>query len=140
MKKNFKTYLGIDWGEKRIGLAIGSDETGLASPYEVVKDIDDIKKIIELEDVEHVVIGKPIKMSGEKDDLTAGFVQFVRDFKKAISLPVDLIDERLTSKAADSLALGKQKIKLTKKNRKTSAERDAVAAMLILQLYFDREL
>jgi putative Holliday junction resolvase len=132
-------YLGIDWGEKRIGLALGSDDVNIATPYKIVTSIDDIKEIIEVEDIKHIVIGKPVKMSGSSDDMTPDFLKFLDDFKKVINIPFDLIDERLTSIAADSLTLGRDRAKLTKKKRKTSAERDSVAAMLILQSYFDMQ-
>lgn len=131
-------YLGIDWGEKRIGLAVASDDVSLATPYSVVGNIDEIKEVVNAEEVECIVVGKPVKMSGSSVGMTKGFVTFIDELKEKIHLPIELIDERLTSKAADSLAINGGKGKLTKKKRKTSADRDAVAAMLILQSYLDQ--
>lgn len=131
-------YLGIDWGEKRIGLAIGSEDIGVATPYGVVGDVPDIKNVIEHEDVGYIVVGDPVKMSGSHKNKTKGFQDFLDRLILETHLPVDLIDERLTSKAADKLARHKGGPKSLKKARKASAERDAVAAMLILQNFFDK--
>lgn len=125
-----KRILGIDWGTVRIGLALGDNITKVASPFKVVKNINEIKKIIEKEGIDELVIGQPIKMSGQKENLTKEFEEFIFDLKKTINIPVHLIDERLTSKAADALA----------GNKKTKAERDAVAAMIILQSFFDKKI
>ncbi len=122
-----KKYLSIDWGASRIGLAVGDSETRVAIPFKVVSSIKEVLAAIREEEVDEVVVGQPIKMSGQKDGLTAGFGVFLDALKNNISLPVILVDERLSSKAADALA----------GTKKTKAARDALAAMLILQGYFD---
>lgn len=132
MGAEIKKYLGIDWGERRIGLAIGDGETRMAIPYKVVSDIDDIMEAIRAEDIEVVVIGEARKMSnadppagGQMSDTLSDFVDILRKEKR---VGIEFIDERLTSKAADALS----------RDRKARAPRDAVAAMLILQTYFDQ--
>ena len=125
-----KKYLGIDWGEKRIGLALGDDENKIATPFTVVKNIDDIVKIIKIEKINYIVLGEPIKMSGVNNDFTKNFKDFFKIIKNKVNIPVKLVDERLTSKAADALT----------GTKKTKAARDSLAAMLILQSYFDKEL
>ncbi len=122
-------YLGIDWGEKRIGLALGDSETKTATPYKVVPELSDIIKIIKAEEINKLVIGQPITKSGDDSNLRAEFKEFVKEIKTKTALPLELVDERLSSKAADALA----------GNKKTKAERDAIAAMLILQGYLDKE-
>ena len=119
-------YLGIDWGGMRIGLAIGESETKIATPYKVVSNVDEILLIIKQEEVDEVVLGKPIKMSGDAD-LTEEFNNFYTLLSANIKRPLHLVDERLTSKAADAL-IG---------DKKTKAPQDAIAAMLILQTYLD---
>ena len=121
-------YLGIDWGSVRIGLALGDSETGMASPYGIVASFDDVLKVIKKEEVEKIILGKPMMLSGGDENLMVGFVKFVEKLKKKTKLPLELIDERLSSKAADALV----------GDKKTKAGRDAVAAMLILQSYFDK--
>ncbi|MCK4540299.1 Holliday junction resolvase RuvX [Candidatus Parcubacteria bacterium] len=127
MNYSEKKYLGVDWGEKRIGLALGDSETKLASPFCVVKRADEIINIIKNEKIDYLIIGQPIKMSGAKDNFTEGFKDFLRYIKNKINIPIKLVDERLTSKAADALS----------GTKKTKASRDSLAAMLILQSYFD---
>ena len=128
MENIIKKYLGVDWGEKRIGLAIGDSETKTAIPHKVVANLDDIIKIITEEDINELVIGQPIAKSGDDSNLRLDFLNFVKRIKKKSNLPIELIDERLTSKAADALP-GDKKVK---------APRDAIAAMLILQAYLDK--
>lgn len=120
---NNEQCLGIDWGEARIGLALGNSETKIASPLGVAATIDDIKKVIAQEKIEHLVLGEPVN-----DKMNGNFLSFVEEIKKEISLPIDFIDERFSSQAADSLD----------KNARKEGNRDAMAAMIILQSYFDR--
>ena len=127
MNYSEKKYLGIDWGEKRIGLALGDSETKLASPFCVVAQASEVIDIINKEKIDYLMIGQPIKMSGAKDNFTKGFEEFLDFIKSNCDIPVELIDERLTSKAADALS----------GTKKTKASRDSLAAMLILQSYFD---
>ncbi len=124
-----KRYIGVDWGEKRIGLALADDSTCVASPWKVVANITEVIELIKQEKVDGVVLGLPIKMSGQNENLTETFENFKKELKKEIDVPIICFDERLTSKAADALT----------GDKKTKAARDAVAAMLILQSYFDKE-
>ena len=121
-------YLGIDWGEKRIGLALGDSETKIAVPFKVVSNIGDIKQIVKKEGITAVILGIPFKMRGTNKKLSDEFNKFANALKSKIRISVELVDERLSSKAADALA----------GDRKTKASRDAVAAMLILQSYLDK--
>lgn len=122
-----KKYLSIDWGAARIGLATGDSETKIAIPFKVVSNIKEALDAIKAEEIDEIIIGQPIKMSGEKNNLTAGFDEFVGLIRKKASAPIILVDERLSSKGADAL-FG---------TKKTKAGQDAIAAMLILQGYFD---
>ena len=130
MNYSEKKYLGIDWGGKRIGLALGDSETKLASPFCVVARASEVVDIINKEKIDYLIIGQPIKMSGAKDNFTADFEEFLDFIKDNCDVPVELIDERLTSKAADAL----------QGTKKTKAARDSLAAMLILQSYFDKKV
>ncbi|HAM88132.1 MAG: hypothetical protein US83_C0008G0060 [Candidatus Falkowbacteria bacterium GW2011_GWC2_38_22] len=120
-------YLSIDWGASRIGLATGDSENKIAIPFKVARDIKEVLAVIKEEEIDEIIIGQPIKMSGEKNNLTAGFNLFLESLKKKTALPIILVDERLSSKGADAL-FG---------TKKTKAKQDAVAAMIILQSYFD---
>ena len=125
--KKIKKYLGIDYGTKRIGLALASNEANLAVPFLVVKNINEIIKIVKEEEIDKIIIGKPLKMRGKDLEISNDYLEFLSLLKKKINIPINTIDERLTSKASDALS----------GDKKTKAPRDAIAAMLILQNYID---
>ena len=120
-------FLGVDWGEKKIGLALGDSETRMAVPFKVVNNLEEVLAEVAEEEIDKIIIGQPLKLSGERG-LPAAFKNFTASVQKRAGVEVELIDERLTSKAADALAGSK----------KTKAPRDAIAAMLILQSYLDK--
>lgn len=119
-------YLGIDWGEKRIGLAIGDSHTSLALPLTTVSSLTEIYSIIEKEEISYIVLGSPRKMSGEVAD-NKKWQDFTCSLENKAGIPVIMQDERLSSKAVDAL-IGHKKDKVS---------RDEMAAALILQAYFD---
>jgi len=122
-----KKYLGLDWGEKRIGLALADSETEIALPLATVATLAEVLAIIEKEGVTNIVVGRPQKMSGAAADNQA-WKEFVRLLEERAGRPVVFFDERLSSLAADALS-GTDKEK---------APRDEVAATIILQDYLDR--
>ena len=113
-------YLGLVWGEKKIGLALGSSETGLALPHKIVNNIEYIKELCHDDGVEIIVVGK-LRDKNEKFD------KFI-DFLNTLDIKVELADERLTTKMAGKL------------NRGLRGQDDAVAAQLILQGFLDSPL
>ncbi|MBN2423894.1 MAG: Holliday junction resolvase RuvX [Calditrichaceae bacterium] len=133
-------YLGIDLGEKRIGLAV-SDELGmLAHPLQTLvftnidKLVSDLRKIIDDHNISGMVIGIPYTMKGLHSKKTAEILTQVDELKGKISVPVFTIDERLTTKMAqDALhAAGK-------KTGKSRSIIDQVAAVYILQSFLDSQ-
>ena len=132
-------YLGIDWGEKRIGLALGDGETKLATPFKVAGGLEEILQVIKDEGVEAIVIGKPLSISNFQFPISKQFENFLNDLKKKAGVRVITMDERLSSKAADALAGTKKTNPPSPRLRRARAPRDAVAAMLILQGYFDKK-
>ena len=126
-QENLK-FLGIDWGEKRIGLALADGETKLATPFKVVGNLTGVLAVIKEEEIDRLILGAPLKMRDSRMGMNEKFLEFVELLKRNVKLPVELIDERLSSQGADAL-IG---------NYKTKAPRDALAAMLILQTYLDQ--
>ena len=130
--------LGIDFGEKRVGLALSDLSKLIASPFKTIKyfnqeDLVNQLRIIVIEnDIENFVLGLPINMRGEDTRQT----EAVRNFKKYLSVldvPIIYEDERLSSVSAkNSLIL--QNIK-TGYNKH---EIDKTAAAIILQQYLDK--
>lgn len=129
MSESIKKYLGIDWGEKRIGLATADSEVRLALPLKTVAGLAEVLSAIKEEEIDIIVLGVPQKMSGETADNPA-WLNFVEQLKKRGGRRVEPVDERLSSLAADALE-GKETEK---------AERDEIAAAIILQDYLDRNL
>ena len=125
--------LGIDFGTKRIGLALGDTDTKLALPFRTIENdgrvFDNLKKITETDLIESFVVGKPISLSGHD---TGDTIDAVKDFSAKIrektGLPIIFEDERFTSDMADSMM----------KLYGEKADRDSVAAMIILQSYLDK--
>jgi putative Holliday junction resolvase len=130
--------LGLDVGERRIGVAI-ADELGLiASPFAVVlrspKDLKDIRDLALKKDVERVVVGLPTGMSGREGPQAATVRAFVDELAKVLGpdLPIVFWDERLTTAVAERALRGQGN---TRSRRK--GEIDAMAAAVILQGYLD---
>ncbi|MFH1255641.1 MAG: Holliday junction resolvase RuvX [bacterium] len=129
MNKSNKKYLGVDWGEKRIGLALADGETKLATPFKTVGTAADVEEIAKYEEIDVVVVGKPMSIANYESKITdEKYNKFIKNLEDKISAPIELVDERLSSKAADALA----------GDKKTKAGRDEIAAMLILQSYLDK--
>lgn len=130
--------LGIDFGERRVGLAL-SDPLGLtAQPLGVLtnrreKTIADIVKLAAEHNVQTIVIGLPRHMSGEEGVKAAEVRAFGTLLAQATSVPVDYMDERLTTAAAQRL-LSETGMSGAKKR----AVVDKLAAALILQTWLDR--
>ena len=130
--------LAIDFGEKRVGLAISDKSNLIASPFKTINYINkndlvsQIEKIVIENNIENFVLGLPINMKGEDTKQT----KIVRKFKESLSsldLPIIYEDERLSSVSAkNSLIL--QNIK-TGHNK---SEIDKTAAAIILQQYLDK--
>jgi len=122
-----KQYLGLDWGEKRIGLATGDSEVKLALPLKTVATLAEVLSVLQEERTDVIVLGRPQKMSGAAADNQA-WLKFFSDLKERSGKAVELVDERLTSLAADALDGSDEE----------KAGRDEIAASLILQGYLDK--
>ena len=124
-----KKYLGIDYGAKRIGLAIGDSESRTAVVFGTVASAADAGQIAEVENVAAVVLGAPYSVADARHKLPENFQRFLAELKAILpGVAIILEDERLSSKYADSLA----------GNKKTKASRDEIAAVSILQGYLDK--
>jgi len=122
-------YLGVDWGEKRIGLALANSENRISTPFKTVFSPSALLELVEEEGINFLVIGNPRKMSGQESD-NKNFLRFINFIEKELSgkgIQIALIDERLSSLQADSIM-----------NKKMNSNRDSLAAMIILQSYLDK--
>lgn len=130
--------LGIDFGLKRIGLAI-SDESaiighgiGTIRRTDTVRDIGEIKKTIDHYGVDKMVIGLPKNMNGTLGKSAEEVLAFIEELQKNTSVPVETWDERLSTVAAERVLLDAD---MSRKKRKGVI--DKVAASIILQNYLD---
>jgi putative Holliday junction resolvase len=119
--------LGIDFGLKRVGLALATSK--IAEPYSVLSGktvFEEIIKIIEKEKIQKVVIGI------SEGEMAANSKEFGEELKVKINIPVEFFDETLTTLDAQSLA-----IESGMNRRKRKEMIDAMAAAVMLQSYLD---
>ncbi len=128
--------LGIDFGEKRLGLALSDESHTLASPlmvYErrdLAQDIEFLKELIARYGITEIVLGLPLRMNGSVGEKAQHVLEFKRLLEEHLKLPVSTFDERLTTAEAERVLL---QADLSRRKRKQ--KRDALAAVLILQGY-----
>lgn len=129
--------LGLDVGDRRIGVAISDPEGWLAVPLRVIdQKTEDARSVlinlVRAEEVGQIVIGLPISMSGERGAQAERAAEFATLLSTALDLPIALLDERLTSVEAD-----RRMQEAGMRGRAMKANRDAVAAAIILQSFLD---
>ena len=131
--------MGIDFGLKRIGIALSDIMGFLASPLTTLyrtneqDDLNFIKKIIDENKVETVVFGLPLEMSGNSGEIVNYTKDFAEKLKNLTNVKIVFVDERLSSIEAE------EQLKLTIKDwKKRKLLLDQVSASIILQSYLDR--
>ena len=115
--------LGIDFGEKRIGMAITDKGGKIALPLSVAKDIDEVVRVIKERGVEKIIVGMPLSLKGKRGRMAKKTEVFIEELRKRVDIPVEEWDERFSTKEA--LRIG------NKENK------DAIAAAIILQSYIE---
>ena len=133
--------LGVDFGEKRIGLAV-SDPTGtIASPLQTVKrragkrpPLKQIAHTARELQVHHVVVGLPLDLSGEENAWCAAVREMGNKLADKLGVPVSFVDERMTSVRAQRAI---RAVGLSRSARRDKGRVDAGAAQLILQSWLD---
>ena len=133
--------LGIDLGERRIGVAV-SDPTGvIAQPLPTIQrrkgkrmPLVAIERIVQEYDVEIIVVGLPLALSGLDTEWTRTVRETADKLAKRLGLQVHLVDERFTSALAERAI---QSLGLPRNKKKEKGRVDAAAAMLILQKWLD---
>jgi putative Holliday junction resolvase len=136
-------YLAVDYGERRIGVALSDPTATIASPLTTLPrragKRPPIAALLELcteHQVSGIVVGLPLTLDGTDSDWTREVREFAARLQERAGLPVTLVDERLTSVRAEQAVRG---IGLPRKQREQRERVDAAAAALILQAHLDRQ-
>jgi len=139
---NNKKWIGIDFGLKRIGLAIFRDPVAVALPIGVipctVHQKKNIKNILQFLNaylpIEKFVIGLPLHLSGEESAMSIAVKKFAVTLQDVSKIPYEFVDERCTSKMAENI------LREGHYSRKRRANiEDSSSATIILQTYIDHQ-
>ena len=135
--------MGLDYGSKTIGIAI-SDELGFtAQPVETVerngenklrKSLARISEIVREKNIQKIVVGLPVNMSGKRGERVARTLEFVEKLKLRVDIPVVMQDERLTTVEANEI-LRESGVRCEERKRYI----DQIAASIILKEYMERQ-
>lgn len=121
-------YLGIDYGEKRIGLAKGDSLLKIATPLKTILNsegvLNELADIVNTESVEKIIVGIPVSFNGEVNEFAEKVIEFSEDLEARTDIPVETINEIFSSKMA----------------AEHSTKIDESSAALILQTYLDKKL
>ncbi|WP_291725970.1 Holliday junction resolvase RuvX [Bernardetia sp.] len=131
--------LAIDYGQKRVGLAVSDNDKIIATALETVAEnevLDYLKEYVEKENVEIFVLGMPKRLDNSPSSNAAAVEKFQKKLETIFpDIPISLEDERFTSSLAlDAMISGG----MSKKNRRNKANVDKISAVLILQTYMER--
>jgi len=139
-KLNSDAYLGFDFGNKKIGVAVGYAKTGIASPLKTIRslnqvpDWNEIGKLIAEWQPKGLVVGLSKQQDGSDNIITPRMQKFCRQLNGRFNLPVYQIDETLTTFTAKQLLYDELKVSAGK----LWDVQDQLAAQLILQSWFNQ--
>jgi len=159
-EKQRTRILGIDYGRARIGLAIADEATALPCPLGTLarvnrnEDMRQLREITREHTVRQIVVGLPLRLDGTRGEMADEASRFAERVRKQLGLPVEMVDERLTSWEAERLleeqagrVLHKERDRAVGKGK--SAERrskvagketvDAMAATVILKEFLEKQ-
>jgi putative Holliday junction resolvase len=147
------TILAVDYGRARMGLAMADAESRLAQPLSTLErinrneDMRRLREIVREHGVKQIVVGLPLRLDGTHGEMAEEAERFAQRVRKEIGVPVEMVDERLTSWEAERLLeetqgrfIHDEKNAPGRKPKKAQAKMtvDAVAAAMILKEYLDR--
>jgi putative Holliday junction resolvase len=133
-------YLGIDYGTKRMGLSVGDGVLRLAVPIEAVRvraprdAVRRIAEIVNFRRIHKIIVGYPLNMDDTVGVQAREVERFMDLLRREIGIPVEPVDERLSSESVEDLRWRSIK---NRRNLRRRGAIDSAAAALILQDYFD---
>ncbi len=134
-------YLGLDLGTKTLGVSISDITKTIATAYGTIhfeeenynEAISKLSTIVEKEPIEKFILGLPKNMNGTVGPRALTTLQFKKNLEDTFKLPVEMQDERLSTKEASGYMI---KADMSRKKRKQKI--DSLAANIILQTYLDK--
>ena len=131
--------LGIDYGLRRVGIAVTDPLQIICKPLVVLenKELETwLDKYLQTENVDAIVLGMPLRLSGEDTHATQPVILYIEQLRqKYPSMPIETMDERLTSKMARQSLIDSG---VPYQKRKQKGNLDSISAALILQSYLDK--
>ena len=131
--------LAIDYGKKRIGIAISDSKKSIAFPLKTIENKEIflyLKEIIQSEKIEAIVLGEPKTLNNKENILFLEVINFRKKIISLFSLPVHLVDERFSSKIASKIILDAN---IKKMKRRDKSLLDKVSASLILETHLKKK-
>ncbi len=128
-----QTLLCFDYGKKRIGSAVGQTITATATALEIIKVVNNkpnwgkIELLIKEWQPNKLIVGHPFTLEGDRQEMTDAAEKFVRQLEGRFKLPVELVEEQLSSYEA-------------RRELKSTRDLDAVAARLILETWLSENI
>ena len=134
-------YIGLDLGSKTLGIAISDKTNTIASIYKTLffdevdydKLINELKIIVEENDITTIVLGYPLNMNNTVGQRAEISIEFKKIIENKLEIPVVLMDERLTSVISNNVLINAN---VSRKKRKKKV--DGMAAVVILQSFLDK--
>lgn len=133
--------LAVDYGERRLGLAISDPTRTIAAPLDTLTRRSgkrppwpELERVVRDQEVTEIVVGLPLDLAGEETSWTGEAREFAAQLARRTGLPVKFVDERLTSVQAERIV---RRSGLRRTQREEKGRVDATAAAIILRLYLD---
>jgi len=134
-------YIGLDLGTRTLGISLSDPLGMIATSYTIIRHDEDyeslvptVKKIVEEEHVDEIVLGLPKNMNNTIGERAEKSYEFQKLLEEALKVPVHLEDERLSTREAENLLISND---TSRKKRKKVI--DSVAATIILQSFLDKK-
>jgi putative Holliday junction resolvase len=149
--------LALDYGRKKIGMALADTRARIAEPHDTLErinrneDMRRLREFVRQQGVKQILVGLPLRLDGSRGEMAEEVERFAERVRKQIGVPVEVVDERLTSWQAEQLLEQEFGRRIThretfrgrKKEARSSDGKysvDAVAALVILREYLARTI
>ncbi|MCH2172168.1 Holliday junction resolvase RuvX [Myxococcota bacterium] len=139
-----QTILAIDYGTRRLGLAISEPATEIALPFPALVrrntgwDLAQLEALVAEREVTKIVVGLPIHMNGSPSSESEGARDLAQRLETSTGIEVEMLDERWTTVEAERILRASEPGKRRRQRSRKSGELDSAAATILLRTYLDR--